>query len=156
MCGLYTKYILTEGKKQLGGIIILLCSVFLCQARSQQVISSTGSFDNGVSKSVSWTIGEIAVETLQSDQIVLTQGFQQPSISVTKVETDKKPNFKLKLYPNPTNKDFIIETFDTPEVNLNAYLYSTKGEMIKHFELESKITKLDLEDITSGIYIVNY
>ncbi len=136
------------------GIVLLLFSIFLYQLKGQEIISTAGNFDTGATKNVSWTMGEIAVETLQSDQVVLTQGFQQSKIIITKVEKSKKPDFKLNLYPNPTENDLIIEIFDKPEANLKGYLYTTEGELIKYVKIESKITTLNLENLVNGMYIL--
>jgi len=55
-------------------------SITLCIAQSidRDVISSAGDHFQGPNSSLSWTLGEIATETLTDGNIILTQGFQQP------------------------------------------------------------------------------
>jgi len=45
----------------------------------QQVIGSTGSYQVGASMTLSSTVGEAVVKTLDSTSMILTQGFQQPN-----------------------------------------------------------------------------
>jgi hypothetical protein len=46
--------------------------------QAQQVISTAGDYYQDENMSLSWTLGETVIETFENDNIVLTQGFQQP------------------------------------------------------------------------------
>lgn len=61
-------------------IILFIIFTSLCHAQSidREVISSSGDYFEGTNGSISWTLGEIATETLTDGNIILTQGFQQP------------------------------------------------------------------------------
>ncbi len=61
-------------------LLIALCFPFFVNAQSvsPQVVASGGDYFEGSSVSLSWTLGEIATETLSNGNIILTQGFQQP------------------------------------------------------------------------------
>ncbi|UCG28339.1 MAG: hypothetical protein JSV24_02975, partial [Bacteroidales bacterium] len=68
---------------RLGSIffILLLAAAYpdlYAQQLSPTVVSSGGSYSSAGGYSISATIGEIAVTTLQSGNYTLTQGFQQP------------------------------------------------------------------------------
>ncbi|NOX48048.1 MAG: hypothetical protein GXO89_13825 [Chlorobi bacterium] len=60
--------------------IVFLASTLLSNAQSidRQVLSSSGDYFEGPNSSISWTVGEIATETLTNGNYILTQGFQQP------------------------------------------------------------------------------
>lgn len=47
-------------------------------AFNQQVVATAGDYFEGENISLSWTLGETVIETLAGDDIILTQGFQQP------------------------------------------------------------------------------
>ena len=53
------------------------------QSLSPAVISAAGDYSTGASASLSWTLGELATETLNNGSYILTQGFQQPIEGVT-------------------------------------------------------------------------
>ncbi len=71
--------------KQLTFISILL--LFICNTAfgqvtiGRQVIGSTGSFATGTSMTLSSTVGEAVIHTLSSGNILITQGFQQPTVT---------------------------------------------------------------------------
>ena len=52
--------------------------LIFAQSIDREVISTSGDYFEGPNSSVSWTLGEIATETLTDGNIILTQGFQQP------------------------------------------------------------------------------
>jgi len=62
-------------------VLFLLCNAITAQSISRQVISSTGSIDSpGISSS---TTGPSNLYTVENENIVLTQGFQQPLSTTT-------------------------------------------------------------------------
>lgn len=64
----------------------------------------TGKTDN---LTISWTVGELAVATLKSTSIILTQGFQQPfemGVGIHKDLTD----WEIEVYPNPVGDEVAI------------------------------------------------
>ncbi len=60
---------------------LLLITGSIDWARGQQVISSAGNYCEAGGISLSWTIGECVIATFGNEDIVLTQGFQQPFVS---------------------------------------------------------------------------
>lgn len=74
----------------------------------REVIGSAGDYSSNNGFSISWTLGETIIETVESSSInvILTQGFQQPdecdtTVSVREVIND---NVLIKLYPNPASQ----------------------------------------------------
>ena len=146
-------------KKQLLTLLLLAPALLQAQYLSPQVVSSGGGFSTGTSISLSYTIGELAVETLTGSGLVLTQGFQQPlELGPDKVE-ELYPDWKVKTWPNPVlhdlnvqlgpdiNKDFVLETYDlTGKLHLVRRIYKP---------LDSSPYTLDLSDLSQGLYILN-
>jgi hypothetical protein len=65
--------------KRLLTIIFICClSTTWAQSLSPTVIASSGGYFEGTNASLSWTLGELATETLDNGSNILTQGFQQP------------------------------------------------------------------------------
>ena len=95
-------------KKQLV-LLLLICSAAVqAQSLSPQVLSSGGGYAEGASLSLSYTIGEIAVETLTGTSLVLTQGFQQPlDVGGTFTPESMYPDWKVQTWPNPVVKNQI-------------------------------------------------
>ena len=100
---------------------------------------------------LSWTVGETATLTFQSDSILLTEGFQQvyPSISPLGVPVNNINN-EIMLFPNPTNGILNIENAPTGAV-LNVV--NTIG-MIVLQQRSSINTQINISDLPSGIYLI--
>lgn len=64
--------------------IVFLAGAIICFSQSieRNVVGSSGDYFEGDDISLSWTLGEIATETFISGDNILTQGFQQPSITL--------------------------------------------------------------------------
>ncbi|MBN2173918.1 MAG: hypothetical protein JW731_07295 [Bacteroidales bacterium] len=64
--------------------ILFLAGALFCSAQSieRQVIASSGDYFEGANISLSWTLGEIATETFTGGNLILTQGFQQPGVTL--------------------------------------------------------------------------
>ena len=111
---------------------ILFAALFISSIGSAQeivlsptVISSAGDYAESGDISLSWTLGEVAVATLEGTGLVLTQGFQQAFLSDPGTGFQVDPlNWDILAYPNPVvdqlqiqfdvlePQDFIIEIQD--------------------------------------------
>jgi hypothetical protein len=56
--------------------------VLIAQSIERDVVASSGDYFEGADISLSWTLGETATKTYSSDDNILTQGFQQPDITL--------------------------------------------------------------------------
>jgi len=59
-------------------ISALAFTACIFQAKAQQVVATAGGYYEGENLSLSWTVGEPVIETFNSGELILTQGFQQP------------------------------------------------------------------------------
>ncbi len=67
----------------------LLSLTVAAQSTSPDVIASSGEYYENANNSISYTLGEIAVETYSNGSNILTQGFQQPvSVTITGIDLD--------------------------------------------------------------------
>jgi hypothetical protein len=62
-------------------IVFIICIVIIygINLKAQQVVATSGSFLENANGSISFTIGEPVIATFQTDNIIVTQGFQQPN-----------------------------------------------------------------------------
>ena len=83
----------------------LVCSVVFSQGALQTsptvVAGCSGSLQGYslVSLKSEFTLGQIAINYLPSDDFILTQGFHQPNLGVISIFEDKMTN--ISVYPNP-------------------------------------------------------
>lgn len=151
--------------KRIEIILAALTIVMLCfQAKAQQVIATAGGYSIGETVTLSWTLGEPITETLAGDEVILTQGFQQPySFYLQQILNIPAGWSGVSSYIDPMNKgvegiftpyfaDFIIlasmTQFYYPEDGVNTignWNYET-GYKIKtenEFEVTMKGTKIN-------------
>jgi hypothetical protein len=155
-------------KKIIASLTFLLAVAFAVNTSAQQVIASAGDYFEGNDISISWTLGEPVIETFQGNDLILTQGFQQPyDFYLTQVLNIPAGWSGISGYLDPLNKgvedmfspyipDFIIlasmTEFYYPDggVNtINDWSWQT-GYQIKaenDFELSIVGTKIDTPEV---------
>ncbi|MEW7280958.1 T9SS type A sorting domain-containing protein [Aquimarina sp. 2201CG1-2-11] len=126
-------------------ITIVLLTIMQLQAQGieRQVIASSGMTLMNDQVTLDFTIGEIAITTINNESSVLTQGFHQPSYMVITTEPDTPTTFSL--YPNPTSGWVIIEGEGVKEINL----YSITGQWV----FTSNQNSFDISHLSSGVYM---
>jgi len=131
--------------------LLLSYSGFSQEIRSY-VISSSGASIMGDNGSLYLSIGEPMNTEISDGEIMISQGFLQVSIS----ESTSTENFlteEIKVYPNPTGADLIIEM---PELNgvYKYQLFNSLGDHIENKEIQHVSTPLDLEALSPGNYFL--
>ena len=144
----------------------MLLAVFVsAQTLSPQVISSGGDFFEvtGVG-SISWTIGEPVVETFTSSgqDIILTQGFQQPlpeDFVIGVSEVYGVGNMSFNLYPNPAVNNVRIDLSYDKSTSLNLQLIDLLGRVL--YEADIDVLKaqqssydLNISNLSQGMYLI--
>ena len=82
---------------------------------AQEVIATSGDFHESDNGSLSWTLGEIAIETHSNTNNIITQGFQQTKLTITSIDEMRKEGISVNIYPNPTSEVISIEVNKTDE-----------------------------------------
>ena len=137
--------------------ILFASTELFSQYSSPQLISSSGSYNINQTGSISWSLGEVTTSTLVSNDVVLTQGFQQPSISIVDQVKTIDPDLQISAYPNPTANNITI-AWNSPNLeNCIINLYSLKGIILKqHIVTRYQFSQtIDLTGFDSGLYILH-
>lgn len=72
-------------------------------------------------------------------------------ITETTTGINKESDLKLKIYPNPTNDKFFIESLEHNEMNVS--IYNMMGEMLSKQQVISG-NAISLKDVPNGIYFI--
>ena len=125
------------------------------QSVSPDVISSAGDFSTGSTVTVSWTLGECFTETFSTSNI-LTQGFQQPSYTITKIESIET-SFNVSVYPNPASNLLNIDFAEKSGSELKIELVDILGKIITNIKTDAGIStiQLDLQQYAPEAYFLN-
>lgn len=134
--------------------ILILIFAFSSVGISQEVISSGGHFEQNSNGSLSYTIGEPVTETFSTNNNILTQGFQQSKITITAIEVFKIEDIDIYVYPNPSDSHVFIKVESDNYPQFIYYLFDIKGKLISTGKSQDEITKLDIEALTTGTYLL--
>jgi len=121
------------------------------------VVSSGGGYFQSENMSISWTLGELAITTLSSNNMVLTQGFQQP-FDLDVGLSSESMSWGVSVYPNPVGEqlrirfdirdpgDYLIEVQDVTGrlVSQQHYRQVAPGDIIL----------LNTSTYTTGVYFL--
>jgi len=122
------------------------------QSLTPEVLPTSGDNFVGTNASLSWTLGEGVIETFNSNNLILTQGFQQSNLLITLLSKNIKADVNVSLFPNPTNDWLNIEIKDANEKKYDLQLYDIKGTLIESISLKNPVSKINIEDYKPGVY----
>jgi hypothetical protein len=145
------------------GIKILLLILFISGGNlfskhlsHQLLVPVAGvSYNGGIS--YSQTIGETAVVIINGDDFVLTQGFQQPPVKLSK--SLPPPGNGVKVYPNPVSDILNIELFGQKDQTFRIELVTISGiKVISEKRSYSgqfwDIMPIEVDKYSKGLYLV--
>lgn len=118
---------------------------------AQEIISTQGDTYSNANSMVTFTIGEVSIETVANGSSVLTQGFNQTYFK-TALVTEKELDFNVVLFPNPA-QDYCVISTSTP-VEMHYLLYDEVGKKVKDGNMNSMKTVVRTENFKSGTYLL--
>ena len=126
----------------------------MAQSVTPEVIASAGEhFDNGTTQ-LSWTLGEVMIDTYDNGSNILTQGFHQTNLTVTTID-EAVSDIRLNLYPNPTSEFLNIELGNN-EKDINLQMYDMSGKLMHKDVINAYDTKyvLPMQSVATGKYLI--
>ncbi len=130
---------------------IALYAAVHAQTLAPVVIASAGKSLTGGNLGMEYTVGEVATSTLTMGSDHLTQGFNQPKITITAL--DPKPqNDGIVVYPNPTEEFVTVEC--GVEEELLVSVHDALGQTVIRATFFSQKTTLDLHSFANGPYLL--
>ena len=129
--------------------LILIC--FSLQSEAQQVIGAAGTTTTTSGGSVSYTVGEIAIQTIETSSGTASEGVQQAyeiyKVGVTELASESSIN----VYPNPTNGQLTLKTKNLNK-NLSYELYDSQGKQIHKCASFSDGHTLSITEFVNAVY----
>jgi hypothetical protein len=100
----------------------------MAQSISPEVIASAGGSDN---IQLNWTLGEVMIDTYDSGNNILTQGFHQTLLVLPPdpVNVTNLNEIDVNIFPNPTSDRIIIEVNKNDNA-LSIELIDMNGKLI--------------------------
>ena len=135
-------------------LILFIFKMTPQKSSAQEVVSSGGNYHETGQISISWTLGETVIETFGSSDLILTQGFQQPVLSVSTFIEDPGLDFQITAFPNPTREHVNISTDFLQADDLIYQVYDMQGRFIISDRLEGAQTRVAFDDFHPGTYFI--
>jgi hypothetical protein len=120
------------------------------------LLSSSGNIMQNEEFGLDWSLGEIAIETIGNDSHLLTQGFHQPSFSLTSSYASKIADIDILVYPNPTNRNLNVKLSLDAYDTLKLSLLDVSGKLLLNREYHGQVfnESLALENLSAGVYFL--
>ena len=114
------------------------------------ICNASGTLNNGTAN-VYWTIGETIVETMQSGNNQLSNGFQQANYIITAVKNNKTL-YDIQLFPNPTANLLNLKINAAQLKNAQFQLFDMQGKVVKEDALQNELTAIDFSQLMPSVY----
>lgn len=143
-------------------IVFSLCYASLSQGQS--VIASDGG-ESGTDKiRIEWTLGEFAIQTLATPSGLLTEGYHQPRLQVTRIPEPTEAiseaiqqELKVTIAPNPVKDILNIKLQRKRDLLLHLRLLSANGVLLQQQKiLAPNQLELDLSKYPGGLYLLQF
>ncbi len=122
----------------------------------RQVVGSTGFSKEWGNTIYQYTVGEAAVITLAQGTILLTQGFQQPEVTVLQHIPQIPYITDFIVFPNPASDYTTIRFNVFAPGNMVAMLVNNAGQVVhsKTMDVEAGLLEytIPLQNYASGMY----
>ena len=137
------------------GLFTALCVLAVMSAQAQSAIVPTGGTASGNGGTVTYTVGQIAVQTNSNGTTSISEGVQQP-FEISVVGVDEHPDITLtaKLYPNPTLSTCNLQCESWQNMD-EVRIYDANGKYLFRKKIEGSLTEMDFSSYAPGIYFVN-
>jgi hypothetical protein len=123
-------------------------------AQAQELISSQGGYQANETLSMTYSVGETVTETYSNPASILSQGFNQPSFTISTVSKDVSLNMLIEAWPNPT-KDYVILSVPGNNGKKISYrLFDLDGRFITGSGLTGNNIEIPFATLTPSIYFL--
>jgi len=144
-----------EHERKIQSLLFLSCFLFTA-IQAQETIPATGGSATGSGGTVTYSVGQVTYNTFSATTGTVAQGVQQPyEISVvTGISDAREITLECTIFLNPTTKfvKLMVEAFDYE--NLRFRLYDVNGILIQDKKVESRVTEISMENLSSSIYFL--
>jgi hypothetical protein len=125
----------------------------------RDVLASAGEYSATASLSLSWTVGELAVTSMQVGNLVISQGFQQADKDLTGIHEISFPG-EINVFPNPTTDILYFEIQSESPLQLRAELFDLLGKrviLIPEFRVNQAYEgQLDCSTLPAGKWLLRF
>lgn len=142
-------------------LVLILFSFYIMDAQRTDInpqsfsinsLNTAGGMAIGAGGSSTYSLGQLFYEFMDNENNQVLNGVQQ---GIEFFKSKNTLNINFKVYPNPVQDFLILELENTLIMpNLTYQLISLSGKSILNGSIEKMITRLQLDFLTNGIFIL--
>lgn len=138
-------------KPVLAGFFMLFSLVVFSQ---NDITSGGGTLSDG-SFILSYSLGQVSYQTVESPQAHLSQGVQQ-SFELVEISAANpaSPDMRLRVFPNPTSDQLKIEVSASEILDVEANVFDASGRCVFSRILHSETSIIPFTQLSAGIYFL--
>ncbi len=123
-------------------------------ALGQNSVNAVGGDVYNNTGSVSFSIGQVAIENTINTTGSISQGVQQAFVITTLNLEENKLNLSLSAYPIPTQTQLILHIGNYNQEKLKYNIVSSDGKLLSQGSIQSIETIIDLQQIPKAMYFI--
>lgn len=134
--------------------ILSMAALLTTSLSAQQVIATSGGTGQNTAGTITYTLGELVIETYNGTDKKLTQGFQQSRLIITTVNELPDQGYSINAFPNPTTSYLTLKLEkDYPE-NLRYNLLDITGKVLITGKILNGSAELSFDLLAAGTYFL--
>lgn len=131
---------------------VLFTSCYVSNAQDAVLASGGDITDTG--GAVNYSVGQTAQDNLVNNDGSAIVGIQFYFEDTTLQITDMTTHLNVSTYPNPTTSILHVNVESFAQKELAYSLLDISGKLIKQGKVHDKTTKLDMELLDGGVYLL--
>lgn len=135
-------------------LILPLLFLFTLSLSAQEVVATAGNEFTASNQTLSWTMGEVVIETFTVENAAINQGFHQSVIIITNIDTEIHFPIEIEVYPNPTSSTLTVSYSAEVAERVTYMVYNLSGNCMTAGVILNSKTELDFSSYAPGVYIL--
>ncbi len=146
-------------KQKKKNAIKLLFAVFLMgltssKLQAQQAVIASGNNASGGGGTASYSVGQMIQVNNSSADGSAIQGIQFAFDGANLSIIDLQTNLEITTYPNPTTSVIHVNIDKVDQNTFDYQLFSISGQLVRRGKVQSKTTKIDVNNLETASYIL--
>lgn len=135
-------------------LMIGTCIMFSSISFGQTSVNAAGGDVSNATGSVSYSIGQVAYQSVSNSSGSVSQGVQQAYVITTLDVVENALNLSLSAFPNPTQENLHLRVGNFNQEQLSYKLIDTEGKLLNQGEILTQETDLDMRQYAVATYFV--
>ena len=133
----------------------VVCFNVYSQSGTPDLIATAGDVFKNNEVELSWSVGEIMIETFSVTGNLLTQGFHQPDYEIATITDEKTGNdYTVLVFPNPASDIVTIQVIGITDQKLTYRLIDLHGRILLVKSLNNTTEQINISRLSPGLFLL--